>query len=85
MRHGEKLHETLLSREEFAKAEDRGDFFRVPLDTRGLQYEKYFTEGEDEISHAEDYASDNTHQLDLAATQALLRTIPEVQDELSRA
>lgn len=85
MRHGEKLHETLLSREEFAKAEDQGDFFRVPLDTRGLQYEKYFTEGEDEISQAHDYASDNTYQLDLKATQDLLRTIPEVQDELSRA
>ncbi|WP_426243272.1 SDR family NAD(P)-dependent oxidoreductase [Nocardioides sp. LHG3406-4] len=84
MRHGEKLHETLLSREEFAKAEDQGDFFRVPLDTRGLQYEKYFTEGEDEISHVEDYASDNTHQLDVASTQDLLRKIPEVQEELAR-
>ncbi|SEB86143.1 UDP-glucose 4-epimerase [Nocardioides exalbidus] len=84
MRHGEKLHETLLSREEFVKAEDQGDFFRVPLDDRGLQYEKYFTEGEDAVSHVADYASDNTERLDVAATQALLRTIPEVVEELAR-
>ncbi len=84
MRHGEKLHETLLSREEFAKAEDQGDFFRVPLDTRGLQYEKYFSEGEDEVSHVDDYASDNTERLDVAATEALLHTIPEVREELAR-
>jgi UDP-glucose 4-epimerase len=84
MRHGEKLHETLLSREEFVKAEDQGDFFRVPLDDRGLQYEKYFSEGENAISHTEDYASDNTERLDVEATQALLRTIPEVREELAR-
>ena len=84
MRHGEKLHETLLSREEFVKAEDQGDFFRVPLDDRGLQYEKYFSEGEDAVSHVEDYASDNTERLDVAATQDLLRTIPEIRDELAR-
>jgi UDP-glucose 4-epimerase len=84
MRHGEKLHETLLSREEFVKAEDQGGFFRVPLDTRGLQYEKYFSEGEDEVSHVEDYASDNTERLDLEGTKALLLTIPEINEELAR-
>lgn len=84
MRHGEKLHETLLSREEFVKAEDQGDYFRVPLDDRGLQYEKYFSQGEDTVSHVEDYASDNTERLDVAATQALLRTIPEIGEELRR-
>ena len=83
MRHGEKLHETLLSREEFVQAEDQGAYFRVPLDARGLHYEKYFSEGESEISHVEDYASNNTERLDLAATQALLRTIPEIAAELA--
>jgi UDP-glucose 4-epimerase len=84
MRHGEKLHETLLSREEFVKAEDQGDFFRVPLDARGLQYEKYFSEGEGEVTHVQDYASDNAVRLDLAGTQALLRTIPEIGEELAQ-
>lgn len=84
MRHGEKLHETLLSREEFVKAEDQGGYFRVPLDVRGLQYEKYFSEGENEVSHVQDYASDNTERLGLEATEDLLRTIPEVADELAR-
>lgn len=83
MRHGEKLHETLLSREEFVKAEDQGGFFRVPLDTRGLQYEKYYSEGEGEVSHVEDYASDNAERLDVEGTQALLRTIPELREELA--
>lgn len=83
-RHGEKLHETLLSSEEMLRSEDQGDFFRVPLDARGLQYEKYFSEGEGDVSLVKDYASDNTERLDLAATQRLLRTIPEVNEELAR-
>jgi UDP-N-acetylglucosamine 4,6-dehydratase len=82
-RHGEKLHETLLSREEMVHAEDQGDFFRVPLDARGLQYEKYFSEGEGGLPLVHDYASDNTERLDLSATQDLLRTIPELNEEFA--
>ncbi|WP_181309863.1 SDR family NAD(P)-dependent oxidoreductase [Nocardioides campestrisoli] len=77
-RHGEKLHETLLTREELAKAEDQGDYFRIPLDTRGLQYEKYFSEGEEEIDDSVDYASDSVPGLSVDETRDLLRTIPEL-------
>ncbi|MBA2954887.1 NAD-dependent epimerase/dehydratase family protein [Nocardioides sp. MAH-18] len=84
VRHGEKLHETLLSREEFVKAEDQGDYFRVPIDDRDLQYEKYFSEGEGEVTHEEDYNSANTDRLDVAGTTDLLMTIPEVREELAR-
>ncbi|MCW2738733.1 polysaccharide biosynthesis protein [Nocardioides sp.] len=77
-RHGEKLHETLLSREEIAKAADQGDYFRVPLDDRGLQYEKYFSEGEEEVDTSVDYASDSVPPLDVEQTVSLLRTIPEI-------
>ena len=83
-RHGEKLHETLLSREEMMQAEDQGDYFRVPLDARGLQYEKYFSEGEGGAPQMHDYASDNTDRLDVAATQQLLLAIPELNEELAR-
>ncbi len=77
-RHGEKLHETLLTREEIAKATDQGDYFRVPLDDRGLQYEKYFSEGEEEVDTTIDYSSDSVPALDVDQTVALLRTIPEI-------
>ncbi|WP_367649999.1 polysaccharide biosynthesis protein [Nocardioides sp. zg-1230] len=77
-RHGEKLHETLLTREEIAKAADQGDYFRVPLDDRGLQYEKYFSEGEEEVDTTVDYSSDSVPPLDVDQTVALLRTIPEI-------
>ena len=77
-RHGEKLHETLLTREELASAEDQGDFFRIPLDTRGLQYEKYFSEGEAEIARTQDYASDSVTHLTVEETMALLLSIPEI-------
>lgn len=77
-RHGEKLHETLLTREEIAKATDQGDYFRVPLDDRGLQYEKYFTVGEEEVDTTVDYSSDSVPPLDVDQTVDLLRTIPEI-------
>ncbi len=83
VRHGEKLHETLLTREEITKATDQGEFFRVPLDDRGLQYEKYFSEGEDEVSEHVDYSSNTTTMLDVEQTQELLRTVPEVKAELA--
>lgn len=71
-RHGEKLYEVLLSREEMASAEDRGDYFRVPPDLRDLNYAKFVEEGETSISQAEDYNSHNTRRLDLEEMKALL-------------
>jgi UDP-glucose 4-epimerase len=71
-RHGEKLYEVLLSREEMASAEDRGDYFRVPPDLRDLNYAKFVEEGETRISQAEDYNSHNTHRLDLQEMKAML-------------
>jgi UDP-N-acetylglucosamine 4,6-dehydratase/5-epimerase len=79
VRHGEKLHETLLSREEMVKAIDQGDYFRVPLDARGLEYELYFEEGEHREAQLDDYTSQNTERLDLEATKELLRQLPEIQ------
>ncbi|SFA80083.1 UDP-glucose 4-epimerase [Collimonas sp. OK607] len=71
-RHGEKLYETLLSREEMAAAEDRGGYFRVPPDLRDLNYGKFVEQGEQKISNCEDYNSHNTERLDVAGMQALL-------------
>jgi len=84
-RHGEKLHETLLSREEMAKATDEGDYFRVPLDARSLEYELYFEEGERDVQLVRDYTSENTTRLDVEQTKDLLRTLPEVQRLLEPA
>ena len=78
-RHGEKLHETLLSREERVKAIDEGDYFRVPLDARSLAYELYYEEGDQGVAELTDYTSENTERLDLAATRALLETLPELR------
>lgn len=78
-RHGEKMHEALLSSEEISKASDEGDFFRVPLDARSLQYELYFDEGETQISRTEDYTSENTKQLTIEETKQLLMTLPEMR------
>lgn len=71
-RHGEKLYETLLSREEMAAAEDRGNYFRVPPDLRDLNYGKFVEQGEQKISFCEDYNSHNTERLDVAGMQELL-------------
>lgn len=84
VRHGEKLHETLLSREEVATAEDQGDYFRVPLDTRSLQYEVYFEEGEKQTAQLDDYTSENTGRLDFDQTRDLLLSIPEVAEHPGR-
>jgi UDP-glucose 4-epimerase len=81
-RHGEKLYESLLSTEERAKAEDLGDYFRVPLDSRDLNYSDYFEEGEPRQASLESYTSHNTKQLDVEGVKALLLTIPEVRQEL---
>ncbi|WP_406821274.1 polysaccharide biosynthesis protein [Pseudomonas sp. KnCO4] len=71
-RHGEKLYEALLSREEMACSEDMGDYFRIPPDLRDLNYSKYVEQGEERISHSEDYNSHNTERLDVAGMQQLL-------------
>jgi UDP-glucose 4-epimerase len=81
-RHGEKLYETLLTREELAKAEDLGSYFRIVPDDRDLNYGKYFTEGEQEISVLEDYNSHNTQRLDVAGTREMLLKLDLIQEEL---
>jgi UDP-glucose 4-epimerase len=81
-RHGEKLYESLLGTEERAKAEDLGGYFRVPLDSRDLNYSVYFEEGEKRPVELESYTSHNTERLDLETTKKLLLTIPELRQEL---
>ncbi|MHB8799671.1 MAG: polysaccharide biosynthesis protein [Thermoanaerobaculia bacterium] len=81
-RHGEKLYETLLTREERARAEDRGDYFRIPADNRDLNYSAYFTEGQETVSREEDYHSHNTRRLDVDQTIELLLKLEMVRDEL---
>lgn len=71
-RHGEKLYETLVTREEMAKAEDMGNYFRIPADNRDLNYDKYFVEGQEEVSVIDDYHSHNTKRLDVEGMKALL-------------
>jgi UDP-N-acetylglucosamine 4,6-dehydratase/5-epimerase len=81
-RHGEKLYETLLTREEMAKAEDCGDYYRVPMDNRDLNYNVFFTEGSAELSAKEDYNSHNTRRLDVDGMCELLLKLDYVQQEL---
>ncbi len=76
-RHGEKLYETLVTREEMAKSVDMGQYFRIPLDSRDLNYDKFFVEGEEEISRIDDYHSHNTTQLDVEGMKALLRKLKQ--------
>lgn len=82
-RHGEKLYETLCTREEMLHAEDMGEFFRIPADNRDLNYSKYFTEGEGHISEIEDYNSHNTSQLDVEGVKKLISKLKVVQDHLA--
>jgi UDP-N-acetylglucosamine 4,6-dehydratase/5-epimerase len=81
-RHGEKLYESLVSREEMTRAEDLGRYFRIPADSRDLNYAKYFVEGETRISQAEDYTSHNTTRLDVAQVKQVLLQLPLVRDAL---
>jgi hypothetical protein len=78
-RHGEKLFEALLSREEMACAEDKGDYYRIPPDLRDLNYSKFVEQGEEKISRTEDYNSHNTEQLDVAGMQRLLLKLEFMQ------
>lgn len=82
-RHGEKLYESLVSREEMAKAEDMGRYFRIPADNRDLNYKKYFVEGEQRISEFDDYTSHNTHRLDVQGVKDVLRKLDYVQEFLN--
>src|SRR5690606_25977351 len=79
-RHGEKKHETLLSREEMAHAEDLGDYYRVPPDLRDLNYGKFVEQGEKRISHAADYTSETTHRLDVEGMKNLLLKLDFIRD-----
>jgi UDP-N-acetylglucosamine 4,6-dehydratase/5-epimerase len=81
-RHGEKLYETLLTREERNKAQDLGGYFRVPADNRDLNYNVYFTQGEETLSHEEDYHSHNTERLDVEGMAEMLLKLPFVRQEL---
>ncbi len=83
-RHGEKRYETLLNREEMARAEDLGEYFRIPADTRDLNYAKYFVTGEKGISERGDYDSGNTRQLGVKEIRELLARVPYVKGELAR-
>jgi UDP-glucose 4-epimerase len=81
-RHGEKLYETLVSREERARSEDRDRYFRVRADERDLNYNMYFVEGEQRISELDDYTSHNTHRLDVPAIKTLLSKLDYIKGEL---
>jgi UDP-N-acetylglucosamine 4,6-dehydratase/5-epimerase len=82
VRHGEKLYESLLGAEEMSKAQDRGNYFKVPLDTRTLDYESFFEEGENQPAPIDSYTSHNTTRLDKDEVKTLLLTLPEIRQEL---
>jgi len=81
-RHGEKLYESLVTREEMAKAEDLGNYFRVPADARDLNYSQYFVEGKNKTGEALDYTSHNTERLDLEQTKQLLLKLPFIRQDV---
>lgn len=82
IRHGEKIYETLVNREEMAKAEELENYYRIPADTRDLNYNKFFTEGESKIFKAEEYTSHNTYQLSLQETKDLLLKLPSIRNDV---
>lgn len=81
-RHGEKLYETLVTREEMAKAEDMGNYYRIPCDTRDLNYDKYFTKGSHKVEQVEEYHSHNTARLDVEGMKKQLMRLRFVQEDL---
>ena len=81
-RHGEKLYESLVSREEMARAEDMGRYFRIPADSRDLNYNKYFVEGEVTVSDLEDYTSHNTQRLDVEGVRKVLLGLDYIKEAL---
>jgi UDP-N-acetylglucosamine 4,6-dehydratase len=82
VRHGEKIYETLVNREEMAKADDLENYYRISADTRDLNYNKFFTEGESKISSIEEYTSHNTRRLDLEETKQLLLKLSFIRQDL---
>jgi UDP-N-acetylglucosamine 4,6-dehydratase/5-epimerase len=82
-RHGEKLYETLVNREEMVKAEDLKDYYRVPSDNRDLNYENYFSKGLEDMEKIEEYHSHNTHRLDIEGTKQLLMKLKFIQNDLA--
>lgn len=82
-RHGEKLYESLISREEMAKAHDMGGYYRIPADNRDLNYAQFFSEGEEKISHLEDYTSHNTERLNVEQVKTLLLKLDFIKEELN--
>lgn len=82
-RHGEKLYESLISREEMAKAEDMGRYYRIPADNRDLNYKKYFVEGETHITELDDYTSHNTKRLGVAGIKDLLLKLDYIKGQLN--
>jgi len=83
-RHGEKLYETLVNREEMVKAEDMGGYYRIPADTRDLNYGKYFTEGEKKVAVAEDYTSHSTRRLNVEQTIELLLKLKFIREDVMK-
>jgi len=83
-RHGEKLYETLCTREEMVKAEDMDAFYRIPADNRDLNYARYFSEGEEDVALIEDYHSHNTEQLDVEGIKKMLLQLEVVQTAISK-
>jgi UDP-N-acetylglucosamine 4,6-dehydratase/5-epimerase len=81
-RHGEKLYETLVTREEMAKSIDMGNYYRIPCDTRDLNYDKFFTEGSEELTKIEDYHSHNTARLDVEGMKELLLKLRFIREDL---
>jgi UDP-glucose 4-epimerase len=82
-RHGEKLYESLLSREEMASAEDCGDYYRVPLDARSLDYGLFVEEGDQSVEHVQDYTSHNAQRLSVEQVAELIEQLPEMQQTLA--
>ena len=82
-RHGEKLYESLISREEMAKAQDMGNYYRIPADNRDLNYAQYISEGEEKLSHLDDYTSHNTGRLDIEQIKQLLLKLDYIKEELN--
>lgn len=81
-RHGEKLYETLVNREEMAKAEDLGDYYRIPADTRDLNYNRFFVEGTEQIAQTDDYTSHNTYRMNVEETKKLLLKLESIRDDI---
>ncbi len=83
-RHGEKLYESLVNREEMVKAEDMGDYYRIPADHRDLNYNSYFSEGDDSISKVSEYTSHNTTRLDIEGTKKLLLKLDFIRNDIEK-